>query len=88
MGTYDKLPAGLMARGLTREAAAAYAGLSLSSFDKARLENKYPEPTLPGGRYDRLLLDDFMNRLSGLVTVRECASELKLWEESRNARTH
>ena len=88
MGTYDKLPAGLIPRGLTREAAAAYAGLSVSAFDKARLENKSPEPTLPGGRYDRLLIDDCMNRMSGFVAERDCASDLEIWEASRNARTH
>jgi hypothetical protein len=88
MARYEDLPSGLTPRGLTREAAAAYTGLSVSAFDKARLEQKYPDPTLPGGRFDRVLLDDWMNKLSGLVAERECASALEQWEASRNARAH
>src|ERR1700682_1851758 len=56
MARYDALPPGLVPRGLTREAAAAYAGLSPAAFDKARLDQKYPGPTLPGGRYDLVLM--------------------------------
>ena len=39
-------------RGLDRREAAAFVGLSPQAFDKATRENKYPPPTLPGGRYD------------------------------------
>jgi hypothetical protein len=39
-------------RGLDRREAAAFVGLSPTAFDKARRENRYPPPTLPGGRYD------------------------------------
>ena len=53
-------------RGLTAEEAAALYGLSLSSFYKARREGKIPGPTLPGGRYDRVLLEQVMDRLSGV----------------------
>ena len=49
MGRYDALPPRLIPRGLTREGAAAYVGLSAAAFDKARLEQKYPGPTSPWG---------------------------------------
>jgi hypothetical protein len=53
-------------RGLSRREVAALAGLSPTAFDKARREGKYPGPTLPGGRYDRNLIEKAMDRLSGL----------------------
>jgi hypothetical protein len=70
MGRYVALPPGLAPRGLTRDAAAAYAGLSPAAFDKARLEQKYPGPTLPGGRYDLVLLQLAMNRYGGGQSAR------------------
>jgi hypothetical protein len=87
MGRYNALPPGLTPRGLTREAAAAYVGLSPAAFDKARLENKYPGPTLPGGRYDLVLLELAMDRLSGILTASEAASPLDAWRRSRGARS-
>lgn len=54
-------------RGLTREEAAAYVGLGARSFDDARKAGHYPAPTLPGGRYDRILLDRAMDNLSGVA---------------------
>jgi len=87
MARYDALPPGLAPRGLTRKAAAAFAGLSPTAFDKARLEQKYPGPTLPGGRYDLMLLQVAMNRLSGILTDGEAASPLDAWRMSRGARS-
>jgi hypothetical protein len=87
MARYDALPSGLVPRGLTREAAAAYTGLSPVAFDKARLEQKYPNPTLPGGRYDLMLLQVAMNRLSGILTESEATSPLDAWRMSRGARS-
>jgi len=87
MGRYDALPPGLTPRGLTREGAAAYVGLSPAAFDKARLEQKYPDPTLPGGRYDLVLLQLAMNRLSGILSETEVTSPLDAWRMSRGARS-
>ncbi len=87
MGRYDALPTGLTPRGLTREGAAAYVGLAPAAFDKARLEQKYPGPTLPGGRYDLVLLQVAMNRLSGIMTESEAANPLDAWRMSRGARS-
>jgi hypothetical protein len=46
--------------------AAYFYGLSRSAFQKARQEGRIPRPTLPGKRYDRVLLEQQMNKLSGL----------------------
>ena len=53
-------------RGLSRTQAAALTGLSPTTFDKARREGKYPGPTLPGGRWDRKVIEKAMDRSSGL----------------------
>ena len=85
MGRYDALPPGLTPCGLTREGAAAYVGLTPAAFDKARLQQKYPGPTLPGGRYDLVLLQFAMNHLSGILPENEAVAPLDLWRTSRGA---
>ncbi len=87
MGRYDALPPGLTPRGLTREGAAAYVGLTPAAFDKARLQQKYPGPTLPGGRYDLVLLQLAMNHLSGILPENEAVAPLDVWRMSRGARS-
>ena len=79
----DRLPGGLKPRGLTREQAAAYAGISPTRFDAARKKGEYPPPTLPGGRYDKKLLKEAMDRLSGIYEERGAQSPLDAWR--RNA---
>lgn len=86
MARYDALPPSLPPRGLTREAAAAFVGLSLAAFDSARARGSYPGPTLPGGRYDRMLLENAADRLSGLGKEAEASSELDIWRTGRAAR--
>jgi hypothetical protein len=56
-------------RGLTRDQAAAYCGVSAARFDQGRERGEYPQPTLPAGRYDRRLIDLALDRLSGLAEV-------------------
>ena len=82
---YDALPPSLAPRGLTREFAAAFVGLSQAAFDKARSDEKYPGPTLPGGRYDLILLQVAMNRLSGILTESEATAPLDGWRARHNA---
>jgi hypothetical protein len=77
------LPCGVNARGLTRKQAAAMFGFSLSGFDKARREGKIPPPTLPGKRYDLVLLQAKMNALSGISGGSEALSPLEQWRASR-----
>ena len=70
-------------RGFDRREAAAFVGLSPQAFDKARRENKYPPPTLPGGRYDRRLLNSMMDRLSGIRD--EPDAPLDAWRKGRGS---
>lgn len=79
-------------RGLSREEAAAYVGLGARSFDEARKAGHYPAPTLPCGRYDRILLDRAMDKLSGVAVVPPAAgpadqqaamSDYQKWKEKR-----
>jgi hypothetical protein len=83
LSRYDALPPGLLPRGLTREAAAAFYGVSPPTFDKGRIEGVYPGPTLPGGRYDRVLLELAANRLSGILSESEVANPLDAWRLGR-----
>ncbi len=78
-----------MARGMTREEAAAYVGLSPSAFDSARKTQQYPDHTLPGRRYDRRLLDARMDALSGIKpegSEAPAVSALDEWRAKRGKR--
>lgn len=78
---YEMLPPQLRPRGLTRGGAAAYAGISPTQFDQARKNGKYPNPTLPGERYDLRALEIAMNKLSG---IEECeANALDAWRKKK-----
>ena len=83
-----KVSAQLEPRGLSRTEAAAYVGLSPSAFSAARRAGIYPNPTLPGGRYDRTLLDQAMDRLSGIVSQSDVMTPLDSWRGSRGSRSH
>lgn len=80
------LPSSLAPRGLTIAQAAALAGLSEGTFATARARGDYPNPTLPGGRIDRVLLEKAMDRLSGIMTELDAIDPLTRWESKRNAR--
>jgi hypothetical protein len=75
-------------RGLCRVEAAAYFGLSPSAFDKARREGKIPGPTLPGGRYDFLLLEQHMNKVSGIRPDPAPSSPLEEWKKRHGPGKH
>jgi hypothetical protein len=75
--------AALISRGLTREQAAEFAGISPSTFDKYRREGKFPGPTLPGGRYDKRLLESKMDGFSGIAKEGEVVNALDSWRASR-----
>jgi hypothetical protein len=79
-------PLVIFSRGLTRRQVAALVGLSPSGFDKAGRENRYPKPTLPGGRYDRKLYEKVMNRLSGIDEGESKANDLDVWRRARGSR--
>jgi predicted DNA-binding transcriptional regulator AlpA len=54
-------------RGLTAKEAAEFCGVAEPTFRKYVHEGKYPRPTLPGKRWDRRLLDKWMDEKSGLT---------------------
>ena len=68
----------LTSRGMNSKQAANFYGLPMSSFQKAKRDGKIPGPTLPGGRYDRRLLEMEMDRLSG-ISESEMLSPLDEW---------
>ena len=75
-------------RGLSRDAAAAYVGLCTRSFDQARKRGEFPDPTLPGKRFDRILLDRAVDKLSGLAqssgTTADPEDAFRQWKERRD----
>lgn len=81
----ENLPRGIFPRALTRAEAAAIAGLSPGAFATAVARGLYPQPTLPGQRIDRKLLELAMDRLSGLADNYE-DDPLSAWEARRHAR--
>jgi hypothetical protein len=82
-----RVPPELNSRGLDRRRAAELVGLSPSGYDQARREGKYPGPTLPGKKYDRKLIEQAMNRWSGLDEKQTPASALDRWR-TRGSRSH
>ncbi len=78
--------ASLSRRGMTAKEAAQFYGLAVSTFQKARREGKIPGPTLPGKRYDRVLLEKEMNKLSGIVENN--LTPLDHWRKHHGSRQH
>jgi hypothetical protein len=76
---------GITSRGLSRAEAAALTGLSPTAFDKARREGKYSGPTLPGGKYDRNLIEKAMDRASGLEDSEKPIGPLDAWRKTRGS---
>jgi hypothetical protein len=73
-------------RALTHKQAAEYCGLSVAGFDTYRWRGLLPEPTLPGKRYDVVLIDRAMDKLSGVGEEAELMSPLEMWRQARGAR--
>lgn len=62
----EHLPPGLPPRGLTKIQAAAYTGCATErAFEEHVRKGTFPGPMRGMSRYDRLALDDAMDRLSG-----------------------
>jgi hypothetical protein len=76
---------GVPNRGMTAEEAAALYGLSISAFHKARREGKIPLPTLPCRRYDRALLEQAMDRVSGINKLPKTLTPLDEWRSRRGS---
>jgi predicted DNA-binding transcriptional regulator AlpA len=67
MPRHDALPPGLPPRGLSREAAAQYIGVSVGKFDQMTKDGRMPKPIRIDGRkvWDRLALDRAFDALGG-----------------------
>lgn len=72
-------------RGMTAKEAAAFFGVSSSTFYKAKRDGKIPGPTLPGRRYDRHLLEQVMDRHSGIDRQAPPMTPLDEWRSRRGA---
>jgi hypothetical protein len=72
-------------RGLTEAEAAEYVGLTIRSLRIALREGQYSPPSLPRGRFDRKLLEQEMDRHSGLSNSQP-EDALAAWERRRDAR--
>lgn len=71
MARYDALPLSLPPRGLSREAAAGYVGVSASKFDQLVDDGRMPRPRRIDSRkvWDRGALDAAFDALPGLDEV-------------------
>ena len=65
MARYDALPANLPPRGLSREAAAQYIGISVGKFDQMIADGRMPKPVRIDRRnvWDRRALDQAFDAL-------------------------
>ncbi|GAA0569522.1 hypothetical protein GCM10009099_04020 [Caenispirillum bisanense] len=79
MPRYDALPPSLQPRGLSREAAAGYVGVSPGTFDKLVSEGAMPRPKRVGARklWDRAALDIAFEALP----VDGASSDVNPWDE-------
>ena len=75
----------VLARGLTGQEAAALYGLSVTTFYNKKKNGEIPPPTLPGGRYDRVLLERAMDRRSGIDKEPEQLNPLDQWRRDRGS---
>lgn len=83
MPRYDALPAGLLPRGLCREAAAQYIGIGVVMFDRMVKGGRLPRPIRLGGRkvWDRCALDEAFEALGGAPRPAKSG-----WEDFLNGR--
>ena len=67
MPRHDLLPPSLPPRGLSREEAAAYIGISVGKFDQMIKDGRMPKPIRIDGRkvWDRRALDNAFDVLNG-----------------------
>ncbi len=77
MPRYNALPSTLPPRGLCREAAAAYIGISPGKFDEMVVDGRMPGPKQIDTRkvWDRIALDAAFDRLPDKQSVNE-------WDEA------
>ncbi len=67
---------------LTKTQAAAYCGVTSSSFDDYRRRGIVPDPISGTNRWDRKLIDQWLDRASGIASTTN--SPLDEWRAGRN----
>ena len=70
----------LTPRGLCLKEAAAYCGVSYETYRQKVKEGVYPAATLPGGKVDRELLKQTLDRLSGIAVQ---SDPYQAWKRAR-----
>ncbi len=68
---------------LSREQAAIYCGVAPETFDSYRRRGILPDPVAGTKRWDRKLIDEFLDRQSG-ITEGAALSPLDAWRASRH----
>jgi hypothetical protein len=81
----NRIERGVVSRGITAAEAAGLYGISEASFHRKRANGEIPAPTLPCGRYDRVLLERDMDRRSG-IDRNQTVTPLDAWRASRGSR--
>ncbi len=74
------------ARLLTRAEAAAYCGISISTFADWQRRGIIPKALPATHRWDRRALDLALDKVSGLATVSEPTSAYDQWKGKKDAR--
>ncbi len=54
-------------RGLTKEQAADYCGVSYETYRQALRKGLVPDATLPGKKVDKVLLDQYLDKMSNIT---------------------
>ncbi len=67
---------------LSRQQAAAYCAVSLETFDDYRRRGIVPDPVAGTARWDRKLIDNWLDRASGIVS--DTATPLDEWRAARD----
>lgn len=68
---------------LTREEASAYCGVAPETFDNYRRQGILPEPLSGTKRWDRKLIDEYLDRNSG-ITKSSDVTPLDAWRAKRH----
>ncbi len=67
---------------LTRQMAATYCSVSLETFDDYRRRGIVPDPVSGTARWDRKLMDQWLDRASGITS--DTVTPLDEWREQRD----
>jgi predicted DNA-binding transcriptional regulator AlpA len=86
MPRHDALPPSVPPRGLSREAAAQYVGVSVGKFDQMTKDGRMPKPIRIDGRkvWDRIALDRAFDLLGGGTARSDNGAVCGSWDDYLN----